>query len=138
MPHLSVFLVRASLVLLCIGAALGSWLLAGAPARAGTHPALRDTHVALMLFGWLVPFVVGTGYWMLPKHPGSSPRGSPGLGWGAVLTYAAGLGSRVTGSLLGLADVRAAGTLGLVVGLAGLVLLLWGRVRPFGAGRPAG
>jgi heme/copper-type cytochrome/quinol oxidase subunit 1 len=137
MPRLSVVLLRTALVSLLLGTALGGLQLAGVPALAAGHPGIRDAHRTLMLFGWLLPFVLGTGFWMLPRHAGDLPRGRDGLAWLAAVVYAAGAGMRLLEPLLSVrwGWDRAAGTGGIVLGAAGFVGLLWPRIKPFGAGR---
>lgn len=135
MPRLSVLLVRAALLALLLGSVVGAILLATAPVLAARHPGLRSVHVTLMLFGWLVPFVLGTAFWMLPRHPGEAPRGPAREGRLAVLCYGVGVGLRVVGGMAGNADVLTVGTACLVTGGAAFVVQLWRRVKPFGAGR---
>ncbi len=137
MPPLSVWLLRGALCALVAGSALGAWLLAGEPLAGALHPALRDAHFTLMLFGWLLPFVVGTAYWMLPRHAGDAPRGSPGRTRLAAAAYTAGLAIRLGGALGGGETWVSAGTALLLFGTAGFITLFWARIKPFGAGRSA-
>jgi hypothetical protein len=62
MPRTSVWLLRLALGSLLAGAASGGWLLGYEPWSSAWLPRLRAAHVHLMLFGWLVPFVLGTAY----------------------------------------------------------------------------
>ncbi len=135
MPPLSVWLLRGALLSLVAGSALGGWLLAWAPLAGATHPALREAHFTLILFGWLLPFVFGTAYWMLPRHAGGEPRGSrvmTGLTAGA---YAAGVAIRLGGALGTGENWVPVGTALLLSGAAGFITLFWTRIKPFGAGR---
>lgn len=135
MPPLTVWLLRAALASLVGGTVLGALLLAGAPAAGALHPALRQAHLLLLLFGWLLPFVLGTAYWMLPRHATGPGRGAPTLGRAAAAAYGAGLGLRLASLVPGGGWLAAPGALFLALGAAGMIGLLWSRVRPFGAGR---
>ena len=81
MQKLSVWAVRLSLVYFALGAVLGALLLA---AKAVALPPglwlLRPAHVEALLFGFMVQFVMGVGYWILPRVPAP---------WGEVLMTAA-------------------------------------------------
>lgn len=137
MPPLSVALLRGSQVALLLGAALGALLLAGEPALGGRLPSLRAVHLTLLVFGWLLPFVLGTAYWMFPRHAVEPVRGHVRLSAVAAGGYWAGLGVRLLGVLLAGPTLVLLGTLALVGGGGLLVAQLWRRVRPFGAGRIA-
>lgn len=134
MPRLSAWMVRLSLVSLALGALAGGVLLAGVPVSAPHGAALRQAHLDLMLFGWLVQFVLGVAYWMLPRYATKPERGSPGLAWGAFALFQGGLALAVVG--------RALAPPGIAPGVGRLLLagatfvflgLLWGRVKPFAA-----
>ena len=90
MPPLSAWMVRLSLVSLALGALVGGLLLAAVPAVAPHGAALRQMHLDLMLFGWLVQFVLGVAYWMLPRHAATPERGSAPLAWGAFALFQCG------------------------------------------------
>jgi len=135
MPVLTVWLLRGSLASLVAGTALGALLLAGAPGMAAAHPPLQQAHQLLVVFGWLVPFVLGTAYWILPRYATAPGRGLPWHARAATVAYAAGLVLRLAATLPGWHRAAAPGTLLLVLGTVGMISLLWWRVRPFGAGR---
>lgn len=136
MPPLSVVLLRGSQVALLLGTALGALLLTGEPSLGGRLPSLRETHQTLLLFGWLLPFVLGTAYWMFPRHAAGASRGHPSLAHAGATTYWAGLLLRLAGAVVGMRGAVLSGTVGLLLGGAILVVQLWRRVRPFGVGRP--
>lgn len=138
MPRLSVWLLRGSLLNLLAGGALGGWLLSVEPAAFLWTVRLRAAHVHLLLFGWLLPFVLGTAYWILPKHARGDPRGSNAWGWSGGLLVIGGGVLGTGGTLLGWALVQRLGTLAVVAGTATLVALLWPRVKAFGRGRTLG
>jgi heme/copper-type cytochrome/quinol oxidase subunit 1 len=131
MPSLSVRLLRLSLASLLVGSLIGAWLLAAEPWPSIHLAALRTAHLQLMLFGWLVPFVIGTAYWMLPRHPGGGrgPLGLARLGYGLMLL---GVVLGTSGPLAGLASVHLGGIGCSCLGTGLFIGLLWSRVRAFG------
>jgi phage tail protein X len=86
-----------------------------------------------MLFGWLAPFVLGVAYWMLPRYPTARERGQPALGWVVYGVYQTGLLSAVAGALAASPGLASRGQLLLAAAGLGFLMLLWNRVRPFGA-----
>ncbi|MDX1637046.1 MAG: hypothetical protein R3281_03685 [Balneolaceae bacterium] len=52
---------------------------------------LLQVHIELALFGWLIQFVLGTAYWMLPRYLKGPKRGSNSLAWGMVALLNGGL-----------------------------------------------
>ncbi|HWA59698.1 MAG TPA: cbb3-type cytochrome c oxidase subunit I [Gemmatimonadales bacterium] len=135
MPALSRWLLRVSFFALVIGGALGAWLLASEPWPSAWVVRLRAAHIHLMLFGWLMPFVLGTAYWMLPKHAEGPARGSAGLGAAAGGLVTGGVVLGVVGALAGWEWLQRVGTLGVIGGGAVFISLLWPRIKAFGAGR---
>lgn len=134
MPRLSKWMLRAALVYLALGFTLGALLLAnkGIPFLPILWR-LLPVHVEVVLFGWLVQFALGVGFWILPRYPGGS-RGNETLAWISC-------GLLNLGILLAILPALddAAGPW-LVAGRAaefGAVALFiahaWGRVRGFGA-----
>ncbi len=77
MPQPAIWMVRAALVHLLVGAALGALVLlikagVGVPLWVGrTWP----LHGEMMLLGWMVQLAMGVGYWILPKHAQRPVRG---------------------------------------------------------------
>ncbi|MFT5144783.1 MAG: hypothetical protein ACI80V_003038 [Rhodothermales bacterium] len=89
MPTVSVWLVRASLVHLALGATLGAALLTGKVAEV---PAwiwvLRPLHVEILLFGFVIQLAFGVAWWILPRTPERKPTRLP---WVAGVLLNAGL-----------------------------------------------
>ncbi|HEU4647687.1 MAG TPA: cbb3-type cytochrome c oxidase subunit I [Gemmatimonadales bacterium] len=134
MPRLSAWMVRLSLVSLVLGALVGGLLLAGVPVSAPHGAALRQAHLDLMLFGWLVQFVLGVAYWMLPRYAAKPERGSPRLAWGAFALFQGGLALAVVGQALARPSIAPAAGRLLLAGATFVFLgLLWGRAKPFAA-----
>ena len=130
MPLASRIFLRLALVHLVIGSALGAWLLA---AKGGWPPAapaeLRPAHIEMLLVGWLLNLVMGTAYWILPRHTTGPARGRAGPVVFALVAVNAGVIAAGSGEWF--AGGRALEGLG----AAAFALHAWGRVRP--SARPA-
>lgn len=79
MPRVSAWLVRVSLVHLVVGSTAGALLLAAkggvpTPVPAGLVPVHRE----VVLVGWMVQFVLGVGFWVLPPARAARVRGRAG------------------------------------------------------------
>lgn len=135
MPTVSVRLLRLSLIALLAGAAIGAWLLAVEPWDSGWLPRLQAAHIHLMLFGWLMPFVIGTAYWILPRHARADERGSVPIATGATWLIGAGVVLGPAGALAAIPGLERAGLACTLLGGALFVRLLWPRVKAFGVGR---
>lgn len=98
MPRASVWLVRAALLHLTLGAGIGALVLAGkASAALAFALPLRPVHVECILVGWTLQLAFGVAYWILPRRPGGPRGGDAARVWtaGALLNagvIAAGLG----------------------------------------------
>ena len=98
MPRVSVWRVRMALLYLGLGFTLGALMLS-APIL-GLAPAvlkLRPLHAEILLVGWMMQLAFGVAYWILPRLPGTRPRGSEQLAWLSLTllnggTVAVGLG----------------------------------------------
>lgn len=135
MPRLSVWMVRGSLLALLAGTGLGAWLLSTEPGYDTARSGLRDVHITLLLFGWLVQFVLGVGYWILPRYASAPDRGPLWAGWMGYVLFLAGLGLGLVGYLQPPNGLAPASRLLLAGATAIFLILLWGRAKPFGAGR---
>lgn len=71
MPKVSAWMIRASLVALVCGGALG---LSGIVFPFTAAPIV---HADVMLLGFMLPFAFGTAAWILPKRGGVRPVGIP-------------------------------------------------------------
>lgn len=134
MPRLSVWMVRLSLISLALGTTVGGSLLASVASVVPHRAALRALHLDLMLFGWLVQFVLGVAYWMLPRHAAKAERGSAAAAWAAFALFQCGLWLTVVGQVFPpYGTVPAVGRQILVVATFVFVWLLWSRAKPFAA-----
>lgn len=134
MPPVTAVLVRASLVYLVAGAAVGTLLMA---AKAGYQlPAVVarawPLHAEMLLFGWMVQLALGVAYWILPKHAAAPVRGPV---WPVVLAAVflnLGVAGAALGSVVGHAGLAAGGR---VAELAAVVLFAVNavpRIKRFG------
>lgn len=68
MPRASIWLIRMALLHLLSGALLGAIYLAWkATGTGGWVVSHRPVHVEQMLVGFMVQFIFGVGYWILPR-----------------------------------------------------------------------
>lgn len=131
MPKLSVWMVRASLLHMGIGFLFGATILyhKGIPLFDWTW-FLLNPHIEAMIVGWTMQFVMGMGFWILPRFSREPRYGKTILGWwsfgllncGVLLT---GLGGWFPTSLLSLG-----GRLLSVAAVVLFVLMIWPRVKP--------
>lgn len=154
MPSTARVCVRASILHLCVGAVIGALLLINRWTPLGpVVTALRSSHVAILVVGWLTQLIFGVAWWLFPAlplglHPdgsrwlrhGQTQRGSETLFWvtfaclnSGVLLLAA-LGPLHLWLKQGILDVLAQALL-----LAAAIIFvsngLWLRVREMGRAR---
>lgn len=125
MPLASRIFLRLALIHLVAGSAMGAWLLG---AKGGWPPAapewLRPAHIEMLLLGWLLNLIMGTAYWILPRHATGPARGRTGpvvfalVALNAGVVAAGGFGWTVGGRALE------------AVAAASFALHAWSRVRP--------
>ncbi|WP_340102491.1 hypothetical protein [Rhodohalobacter sp. 8-1] len=128
MPSQTVWMIRLSLSYLLIAILIGALLLVHKAIP--IHNAiwgLLPIHYEMAIWGWLVQFVMGTAYWMFPRHLKDKGRGSPALAWCVVAAMNLGLwvllGSHLTGDYM-----AAAGRGLLLIGVLLFAGLMWNRV----------
>jgi cbb3-type cytochrome oxidase subunit 1 len=128
-------MIRLSLVALVAGTTVGALLLGGMPAAVRQAGALRAVHITLMLFGWLVQFVLGVAYWILPRQVVEPERGPVSLAWLAFGMFQAGVGLVMLGAAAPSVRALAPGGQLLLTGAILLfLLLLLPRIKPFASG----
>ena len=133
MPRLSALMIRCSLVSLLLGSTAGALLLGQFPPALSRMPQLRAMHLDLLLFGWLVQFVLGVAYWILPRHATRPVRGPWAPAAIGFVLFQGGLVLALLGSAM--PALRALAPTGRLL-LAGASLLfavlLVPRIKPFG------
>lgn len=76
MPAPSRWMIRLSLMYLLLGMGMGAVMLIHKAYP--LHPAiwqLLPFHIEVTIFGWIIQFTLGTGYWMLPRFLTGPQRG---------------------------------------------------------------
>ncbi len=131
MPRLSVWMIRSALVALVAGSILGAVRLGDLPSAGEHAEPLRAAHADLMLFGWLVQFVLGVGYWILPRYAQAPDRGPAWAAWAAVIAFQIGLAAAVTGATFMQAKATIAARLLFATSTLVLVVLLYPRAKAF-------
>lgn len=137
MPPPSRAMAGAATLHLALGFSLGAAVLV-AKASGGASPVwlLRETHIHLLLLGWLVQFAMGVALAIFPRLASGPPRGDPRAAWlcfgllnfgvvsGALTPIPAALGwTAASSSLLGLAGAC------YVLAVAVFARVMWARVR---------
>lgn len=130
MPLASRLFLRLALGHLVIGSTLGAWLLAAKSGWPSIVPGLlRPAHVEMLLVGWLLNLIMGTAYWILPRHATGPARGHAGPVVFALVSVNAGvIAAGYGGWFIGGRALEG-------LGAAAFVLHAWSRVRP--SARPA-
>lgn len=136
MPFLSLILIRTALLYLAIGFTLGGLILLNKAVP--FQPALwrlLPLHVEFALVGWIIQFVMGAAYWMLPRLGQYRPRGSDVPVWGTIICLNAGIW--LAGIATFVSSPFPLEMAGRMLEFAAIVLFAvhaWPRVRPFGEG----
>lgn len=130
MPVLSVWMIRGALVSLVISALFGSLLMIhkSVPLHSGVW-AFLPFHYELAIWGFLIPFVMGTAYWIFPRQLTGEPRGSTTAASAMATVYGAGL-------IIHLAEIVRpgkipAGRIFLMISILLFILLMWCRVTTY-------
>lgn len=135
MPALSVMFIRISFTYLLAGFVLGALLLAhkGIPWLQGMWT-LLPLHIEFMLFGWVIQFIMGVAYWMMPRLDQTKERGNETVALTAFLLMNAGLLVSGFGRTLDWSDgVVLAGRLAELSAAILFLVHAWPRVRAFGS-----
>lgn len=153
MPLTSRTFVRASILYLCLGAALGALLLVNRWVPLEPRiAALKTSHVQMLVIGWLTQLIVGVAWWLFPPlaiglrpdaprpvRRGQRQRGSEALFWVTFSCLNAGV--LLWALFEPLYSWTQIGFFGFLVGISGIllaaaaitfVLNMWGRVRELG------
>ena len=150
MPTTTRVYVKASILYLILGAALGALLLINGwlPLSSAIYY-VKPAHVQFLIVGWLTQLILGVAWWLFPPmafrlrgrdYPhGQAQRGSEPLFWvtfallnSGVLLYAAGeplyarTGSGFFGGLITLSGLC------LLAAAITFVINMWSRVRELG------
>ncbi|HEU4828715.1 MAG TPA: hypothetical protein VFT04_05935 [Gemmatimonadales bacterium] len=125
MPLASRVFLRLALLHLVAGSILGAWLLGAKGGWPTTAPEwFRPAHVEMLLLGWLLNLIMGTAYWILPRHATGPARGRTGPVVFALVSLNAGV---ITAGCFGW---LVAGRALEATAAAAFALHAWSRVRP--------
>jgi hypothetical protein len=92
MPPFSIWMIRGALGSLIVSSLLGALLmLHKAIPFHGAAWAMLPFHYELAVWGFLIPFVMGTAYWIFPRQLKGEPRGHPASATITAVSYTAGL-----------------------------------------------
>ena len=133
-PRLGRLMIKTAFIWLVLGFTFGALMLSikGRPWWPGVWR-FKPVHIDMLLFGWLVQFIMGVGYWIFPRYRGQ--RGRPAAAWGAFVTLNLGLLLELYIPLSKTSHLAQWLTpLSLVLfGLAALSFIVhaWPRIRPF-------
>jgi hypothetical protein len=153
MPITSRAFVKASIIYLGLGAALGALLLVNRwlPLGAGVF-ALKASHVQFLVVGWLTQLILGVAWWLFPPlrlrprndlsqpmRRGQSQRGSEPLFWVTFACLNAGiLFGALASPLYAWTQVSPFGSVSdlsnllLLIAAVSFVANMWKRVRALG------
>ena len=135
MPGLSVLMVRAALVYLVAGYAIGAIMLSARGLDLGSWTAaLRPVHLEFLLLGWTVQLALGVAYWILPRFRTGAERGRAALAWSAFGLLNAGVLAAALGGAAGAGGLALAGRGAELMAAAAFALHAWPRVKAFGKG----
>jgi cbb3-type cytochrome oxidase subunit 1 len=132
MPRLSVWMIRAALLHLAVGFAIGALLLAHR--GAGIHPAvprLRPAHAELLLLGWTVQLAMGVAFWILPRFRAGPERGDERPALLAFLLLNAGVIAVAVGGAGTLSALSLGGRCAEALAAVAFAAHAWPRVKPF-------
>lgn len=82
MPTVSRWMIKAALIYFGIGITAGAYMLLnkGWSMDPGAW-LLLPYHIEIMVFGWILQFVMGVVYWMMPRFVEGPPRGPGWQSW---------------------------------------------------------
>lgn len=132
MPRLSVWLIRAALLHLAAGFAIGALLLAHR--GAAIHPAvplLRPAHAELLLVGWTVQLAMGVAFWILPRFRAGPERGDERPVLLAFLLLNVGVIAAALGGIATLRALSLGGRCAESLAAVAFAAHAWPRVKPF-------
>ena len=132
MPRLSVWMIRASLIHLAAGFAIGALLLAhrGVPLHHAV-PLLRPAHAEVLLLGWTMQLAMGVAFWILPRFRTGPERGDERPALLALLLLNLGVVAAAAGGISGLDPLSLGGRIAQGLAAAAFATHAWPRVKPF-------
>jgi hypothetical protein len=131
-PRLSVWMIRAALIHLAAGFAIGALLLAhrGVPLHHAV-PLLRPAHAEVLLLGWTMQLAMGVAFWILPRFRTGPERGDERPALLALLLLNLGVLAAAAGGISGLDPLSLGGRIAQGLAAAAFAIHAWPRVKPF-------
>lgn len=129
-PRQSVWLIRISLIYLLTGSSLGALLMLNkAYVLSPEIWKFLPLHFTILIWGFFIPLIMGTAYWMFPKYLSIHPRGSIWQAWWMVYSYNLGLVLyMITKFLVPIESLALMGKFLMFLGLVTFMKLAWARV----------
>ncbi|TGM52257.1 hypothetical protein [Leptospira vanthielii] len=129
-PIQSVWFIRTSLIYLLVGSLLGALLMI--QKAFGWNPEIwkfLPLHFTILIWGFLIPFIMGNAYWMFPKFLSEFPRGSSWQAWMMFCSYHLGLSLYlITKFFFPFDSLALLGKFLIFFGLVTFIKLTWERV----------
>lgn len=129
MPIQSVFMIRLSLLWLLLTTIIGALLLINKVNV--IHPviwALLPVHFEIAIWGWVIQCVIGTAYWIFPRHMNDQPRGSERAANWMVILFNLGLVLLIFGYLHRTSQVlQLVGRSAIIIAILIFALMIWNR-----------
>ena len=91
MPTLTRWFVKSAILYLVAALALSVAMQSPLAGRMAWLRVIWPTYLHLLVVGWLTQLIFGVAFWLFPKHPSGSHRGSDRLGWLCFALLNAGL-----------------------------------------------
>lgn len=131
MPKLSVWLIRAALIYMGVGFLFGALILyhKGIPIYDWAWR-LLNPHIELMIFGWMMQFVMGVAFWILPRFTGENRYGRTGAGWWSFGLFNSGVLLTAIGTWFAHDGLSLLGRCAMLPAVILFVFVLWPRVKP--------
>ncbi len=130
MPRLSRFFIKSSLLYLVAGFTVGALLLMQkGRAFAPQIRLLLPVHIEIVIFGWILQFVMGAAFWMLPRF--GENRGSEKPVCLAFLLINSGILLNLSAIFFHAALPTIAGRVLEIGAVISFVIHAWPRVKPF-------
>ncbi len=133
MPAQTIWMIRLSLIYFLLSALIGGLLLIHK--TMSLHPALwllLPLHYEMAIWGWMVQFVMGTAYWMLPRFLKGKIRGPAKPAWWMFILFNAGLLLLLISFLAPGANALApAGRFLMMTAILLFCYLMWNRIASF-------
>ncbi len=80
MPTPSRWMIKASLLYMLVGFAIGAMILISKVyPELSSMWSLLAVHIEVSIFGWIIQLTMGTAYWILPRYLKTKSRGNPKL-----------------------------------------------------------